>query len=144
MNSILITSVVFITIFGEALLGMFVRRWIPYEYLGTDTKDVVRLITGISATMSGVVLGMLVASAKSYFDARTSEIAEIATEVVTIDRLLARYGPETGEIRSQFHQLVENRADRLWRSQESMASALRPQENMEALLESTKAHGAEE
>jgi hypothetical protein len=138
MNSILITSVVFITVFGEALLGMFVRRWIPSEYLGTDTKDVVRLVTGITATMSGVVLGMLVASAKSYYDARTSEVAELATEVVTIDRLLARYGPETGEIRSQFHQLVKNRADRLWSSQESMASALRPQENMEALLDQLK------
>jgi hypothetical protein len=138
MNSILITSVVFIAVFGEALLGMFVRRWIPSEYLGTDTKDVVRLVTGICATMSGIVLGMLVASAKSYYDARTNEVAELATEVVTIDRVLARYGPETDEIRSRFYQSVESRAVRLWESQESMASALRPQENMEALLDQLK------
>jgi hypothetical protein len=135
MNSILIATVVFITIFGAALLGMYLRRWIPDENLGTDAKDVIRLLTGVTATMSALVLGMLVSSAKSYYDARTSEVAEIASEIVTIDRLLAQYGPETGEIRSRFHQSVENGINRLWRSQESMALAIRPKESGEALLD---------
>jgi hypothetical protein len=135
MNSILISCVVFVTIFGAALLGMFVRRWIPDEHFGTDTKDVIRLVTGITATMSGLVLGMLVSSAKSYYDARNSEVAEIASEILPIDRVLAQYGPETGEIRSQFHVLVEAGVERVWRSQQSMAVALRPKENGEALLD---------
>src|SRR5271168_1859404 len=135
MNSILITSVVFIVTFGAALLGMYLRRWIPDENLGTDSKDVIRLVTGITATMAGLVLGLLVSSAKSYYEARTSEVAELASEVVTIDRLLAQYGPETGEIRAQFHQSVENGVDRLWRSQESVAVAIRPKSGGEALLD---------
>jgi hypothetical protein len=134
MHSILISSVVFVTIFGAALLGMFVRRWIPGEHLGTDAKDAIRLVTGITATMSGLVLGMLVSSAKGYYDARTSEVAEIASRVVTIDRLLAQYGPEMGEVRSQIHQLVEAGVDRVWRSQESLGTALRPKENVGAIL----------
>ena len=135
MNSILITSVVFITIFGAALLGMYVRRWIPDKNLGSDSKDVIRLVTGITATMSGLVLGLLVSSARTYYDARTSEVAELASEVVTIDRLLAKYGPETDEIRSRFHQAVEDGVDRLWKSQESTALAIRPKESGESPLD---------
>ena len=134
MNSILISFVVFATILGAALLGMFVRRWIPDQHLGPDAKDVVRLVTGITATMAGVVLGMLVSSAKGYYDARTSEVAEIASQVVAIDRLLAEYGPETGEFRSQVHVLVQASMERVWGSQDSIAVALRPKENEEALL----------
>jgi Protein of unknown function (DUF4239) len=134
MHSILISSMVFITIFGAALLGMFVRRLIPDEHLGTDAKDAIRLLTGITATMSGLVLGMLVSSANSYYQARTSEVAEIASDVVAIDRLLTQYGPETGEIRLQFRQLVAAGVDRVWQSEESLGMALRPKENGEAFL----------
>jgi hypothetical protein len=134
MHSILISSMVFITIFGAAVLGIFIRRLIPDEHLGTDAKDSIRLLTGITATMSGIVLGMLVSSANSYYQARTSEVSEIASDLVAIDRLLAQYGPETGEVRLQLRQLVGAGIDRIWRSDESLEMALRPKENGEVLL----------
>jgi hypothetical protein len=56
--------------------------------------------------MSALVLGMLVSSAKSSYDASKNEVAEMSSEIVTIDRLLAKYGPETGEIRAEFRQLA--------------------------------------
>jgi hypothetical protein len=134
MHSILISSIVFITVFGAAQLGIFVRQLIPDDHLGADAKDAIRLLTGITATMSGLVLGMLVSSASSYYAARTSEVAEMASDVVSIDRLLARYGPETGDIRLQFHQLVKAGVDRVWQGKESLGKALQPKENGEALL----------
>lgn len=135
MNSLLIGSEVFVTIFGAALLGMFVRRVIPDKHLGTDAKDVIRLVTGITATMSGLVLGMLVSSAKSYYESRTTEVAEMASAIATIDHLLAQYGPETGEIRLQFRELVQAGVDRIWQSQESLGTALKPKEYGDALLD---------
>ncbi len=62
-------------------------------------KETVRLATALISTMAAVVLGMLVSSAKSTYDARKNEVAEMSSEIVTIDRSLERYGPETGKIR---------------------------------------------
>ena len=43
----------------------------PEPHLNSDTKDVVRLSTGLIATLSALVLGLLVASAQaSYQDPR--------------------------------------------------------------------------
>jgi len=44
---------------------MLLRRVLPESHLNNDTKDVVKLGTGIVATMAALVLGLLIASAKS-------------------------------------------------------------------------------
>jgi hypothetical protein len=126
MNSIVVSSIVFAAIFAAALLGMAVRRALPTEHVGPDAKEVVRLTTGLIATMAALVLGMLVSSAKSSYDARKNEIAEMSWDILAIDRLLVKYGPETGEIRVEFRQLVEAGVDRIWPNQVSRQSELRP------------------
>jgi hypothetical protein len=126
MNSILLSSIVFACIFAAALAGMAVRRALPEGHVGSDAKDVVRLATGLIATMAALVLGMLVSSAKSSYDARKNEVAQLSSEIVLIDQLLAKYGPETGEIRAEFRQLVQAGLDRIWPSQASREAELRP------------------
>lgn len=68
MHSFEVSSLVFAIVFGGAIAGMALRRALPPEHLGTDAKDTVRLATGLMVTMTGLVLGMLVSSAKSYYD----------------------------------------------------------------------------
>ena len=58
-------SIVFACVAGGALVGMLLRRVLPESHLNNDTKDVVKLGTGIVATMAALVLGLLIASAKS-------------------------------------------------------------------------------
>jgi hypothetical protein len=135
MNSVLISLGVFVSLFASALLGMRMRRRIPEDHLGSDAKDVIRLVTGITATMSALVLGMLVSSAKTYYDSWNTQIAEIASQVVTIDRLLAQYGPETEEIRSQFRQLVQGGVNRIWPDRDPLGVALKPQETGDILMD---------
>jgi hypothetical protein len=134
MNSILIGLAVFAAIFGSALFGLAIRNKLPPEHLGPDAKDVIRLVTGITATATALVLGMLVSSAKAYYDSWNTQVAEIASQVVTIDRLLAGYGPETTEIRVQFRQLVEGGVERIWPKRETLQNALKPQGNGEILM----------
>ena len=83
MSSIAVSSIVFASIFGSGLVGMVVRRAIPANYLGSGEKEVARLVTGLMTTMAAIVLGMLVSSAKASYDARTNEVAEISSDVVT-------------------------------------------------------------
>ena len=61
---IAIASIVFACVFGGALLGMFLRTVLPEHHLREDSKDVVKVVTGLIATLSALVLGLLIASAK--------------------------------------------------------------------------------
>jgi hypothetical protein len=133
MKSIAVTSIVFGLIFGAALAGMAVRP--AHDPLGPEAKEVVRLTTGLITTMTGLVLGMLVSSAKSIYDAGKDEVANMSMQIVLIDRLLAGYGPETAEIRSQFRQLVEVGIERIWPRQGSLLSDLRPTDQSQILVD---------
>jgi hypothetical protein len=72
MDSIAIRLIVFACVFGAALFGMFLRAVLPEQHLSADSKDTVRLAMGMIATMAALVMGLLVASAKSFYDARAA------------------------------------------------------------------------
>jgi ABC-type multidrug transport system fused ATPase/permease subunit len=72
MNSIVILFIAFAGVFGATLLGMFLRAVLPEQHLSADSKDAVRLGIGVIATMAALVLGLLVTSAKSFFDSQSS------------------------------------------------------------------------
>lgn len=135
MNSIMVSSIVFASVFAAALLGIAIRRALPEDHVGSDAREVVRLATGLIATMSALVLGMLVSSAKASYDASKNEVAEMSADIVAIDRLLAKYGPETGEIRAEFRQLVEFSFDRIWPSDGSRRFELRPGDHGQVLAD---------
>jgi hypothetical protein len=135
MNAIVVSSIVFVCVFGAALVGMAIQRALPEDHLGPDGKEVVRLSTALISTMAAIILGMLVSSAKASYDARKNEVAEMSSEILIIDRLLARYGEETGEVRTQFRQTVEDGVARIWPKDASQGGQLRPGENAEILTE---------
>jgi hypothetical protein len=77
MNPNAIRLIVFACIFAAALLGMLLRSVLPEQHLSADSKDTVRLGMGLIATMAALVLGLLVASAKSFYVAQSSELTEL-------------------------------------------------------------------
>lgn len=135
MSAIVVSSMVFVSIFGSGLLGMAVRRATPTDYLGSGEKEVARLVTGLMTTMAAIVLGMLVSSAKASYDARTNEVAEISSEVLTIDRMLSRYGGETTDIRVQLRLLVQTGVSRIWPAHAPVEADLKPREDGKLLVD---------
>src|SRR5271170_5971241 len=107
MESILVSSTVFLVVFGGALAGMRLRRIVPPNQLGPDVKDVIRLVTGLLVTMTALVLGMLVSTANSSYQQRQDQLTEMASDFVEVDRLLGSYGPETQAAREELHSLAE-------------------------------------
>jgi len=99
MNSTTIGSIVFVCGFGGALLGAALRNVLPNHHLVGDSKEAVKVGMGLVATMAALVLGLLVASAKSSYDAQSNELTEMSAKVVVLDRILAHYGPETKKTR---------------------------------------------
>jgi hypothetical protein len=64
--------------------------------------------------MAALLLGLLVASAKSSYDARSSEVTQMAANVILLDRALAHYGPAAGEARGFLKVATAGVIDQVW------------------------------
>jgi hypothetical protein len=95
----LISLVVLVIVFCSAMLGMLVSRILPQNHLTDQTKSVVNLSTGVIGTLTALVLGLLIAAAASSFNTKNQEVILIAADVIRMDRLLRRYGPEADGLR---------------------------------------------
>jgi hypothetical protein len=126
MNPIVIRLLVFGCVFGGALFGMILRGVLPEEHLSADSKDTVRIGMSLIGTSTALVLGLLVASAKSYYDTQGSELIEMSAQVVLLDRVLAHYGPETKEDRDLLREAIVRVLEGLWPKDSGQHSPLLP------------------
>jgi quinol-cytochrome oxidoreductase complex cytochrome b subunit len=114
LSPIAIGWVVFALVFGRAILAMFVHSTLPEHHLSADSKDVVKLGIAVIATMSALVLSLLIASAKSAFDTRSNQLVQVSADIILLDRVLARCGPETKDARSLLQRSVAATVERFW------------------------------
>ena len=63
--------------------------------MSADTKDVVKLGTGLIGTIAALVLGLLIASANGTFQTQSGQVRQLTADIVLLDQTLAQYGPET-------------------------------------------------
>ena len=94
MNSLTLFWVAFACMFGGLLLGMVLNALLPDHHLSDDSKDMVKLAIGVIATLSALVLGLLIASAKENFDTVTNEFRHTSAKIILLDHVMAQYGPE--------------------------------------------------
>jgi hypothetical protein len=93
---------------------MVLRALLPEKHLSAESKDLVKLGMGLLGTMTALVLGLLIASAKSSYDTQRNGLAQMSGNVIFLDRTLARYGPETGDARKMLHASVDDLLQRTW------------------------------
>src|SRR5437762_886438 len=111
-------------IFGGALLGLLLHGLLPEPHLRDASKDTVKVGAGMIATLSALVLGLLVASAKNTFDTTQAEMTENGTKIILLDRLLADYGPETKATREQLRRTVASGIEMIWPEERTRATGL--------------------
>lgn len=111
MSSLAISMVSFLCVFGAALLGMLVSPKLPIPHQSSESKDVVRLAMGLVATTVAVALGLLVSSAKTFYDTQSNEVTQFAANYILLDQVLAFYGPETKDARSGLRDGLANLLD---------------------------------
>ena len=101
-------------------------RVLPQHHLSSETKDIVKLGMGLVGTMSALVLGLLVASAKGSYDAQSAELTQMSANIALLDRVLAHYGPETKETRDLVRGFVARILDQMWSKDGTGASPVAP------------------
>lgn len=99
---------------GGLFLGYFLGHSLPEHHLNDKSKDSIKMASGMIATLSALVLGLLVASAKNTFD--TIESADNATgaTIILLDRTLAQYGPEAKPAREALKESVNTELGTIW------------------------------
>jgi hypothetical protein len=114
MRPLAVGVVVLACTVGGALVGMWLRRVLPAHHLDEQSRDTMKLGIGLVATLTALVLGLVTASTKSAFDDVSTTIKHAAVDALELDRVLARYGPETGEIRTVLKVNLARRIDSVW------------------------------
>ena len=126
MSPMAIGGIVFVCVFGGALLGMLLRAVLPEHHLSEDSKDIVKLGMGLTAKMAALVLGLVIASAQSSYSTQTSEFTQLSTDIILLDRLLAHYSPETKETRDLIRGVVVRTLNQFWPEKGSQPVQLDP------------------
>jgi hypothetical protein len=114
MSSSLTAGVISVCLFAAVWIGLWLRRLVPKHHFSAETRDTVKLAMGLVATMSALVLGLLVSSAKSSYDTTRGQVIQMASKIALLDRALGVYGPEATELRRQLRILIEEQMRRMW------------------------------
>ena len=113
MTALTVALVTFALVFGGALLGMYFRD-LSEDHLREDVRDVIKLSTGLIGTMAALVLGLLIASAKTSYDTKSIQIKQITADIIQIDLALERYGPDAQNVRIALREAIPPLIDRIW------------------------------
>src|SRR6266576_2832490 len=73
-----VALILFIVLVGVTLLGGRLRRLLPEEQLSAESKDAIKLALGLVGTMTAILLGLLISSAKGAFDTTRTEVIQLA------------------------------------------------------------------
>jgi Protein of unknown function (DUF4239) len=114
LSAVAVSLVAFAIVLGGALLGALLRGALPKHHLNDESKDTIKVGIGLIATLAALVLGLLVASAKSSYDTKSEEIKESAAKIIVLDRSLRQYGPETKPARDALQRAITSRVNLTW------------------------------
>lgn len=114
MDAIGISLIVFACVAGGALFGMFLASVLPPQHLTNEAKDTVKLGMGLIGTMTAILLGLLIASAKTFFDTQSTELTKLSSNVILLDRILAHCGPDAKDARDVLRSAVGRVLDTMW------------------------------
>ncbi len=114
MDAIGVSLIAFALMVGGTFGGAMLRRSVSDHHLDSHARDVVRLGAGLLATISGLLLGLLINSANSSFASQNLQVKHLASDITLLDQLLMRYGPEAQAARELLRSSVQPLVDEVW------------------------------
>ena len=93
---------------------MHISKVLPASHLSDSSRDTLKVMTGLMATLAALILGLLIASAKASYDRANDDFRQLAAKTVLLDRALAEYGLETKEVRASLLNAYKARMDQLF------------------------------
>ena len=135
MNSINISLVVLVIVFGGALLGMALSRRLPDQYLTPDSIAHVKVGASLLTSMFALLLSLQLSSGKSAFDQQEREVSVMASKLALLDRTLFRYGPAAADARAVLRSSVVDMLNQGWPKERLQAPDLKPRAGGEIIFD---------
>jgi hypothetical protein len=110
MSSVTVAVIVFACTFGSGLGGLYLHGRLPQHHRESDSKDVVKLVMGLVATVAALVLGLLISTAHRSYESQQAEVQQIAVHLFQLDRALERL--DAREARQLLRSIVKAEIDR--------------------------------
>lgn len=127
MKPILLSLIIFVCVFGGAVVGMVLRTFLPERHLGEESRHIVTSVgIGLVGAMAGLVLALLITGAQNTFNDKRSELINMSAKIVYLDEILADYGAETNEARALLRHSVISIIDEYWPGDASQHVGLEP------------------
>jgi hypothetical protein len=114
MNGLAIGLVVAACVFAGGVAGTLLDRVLPPEHLSNDSRDVVMLGTGMLSVLASLVLGLLIATAKSAYDTKDADMRSFATDIVSLDETLRQYDDGALSARRALRDYATTLLDDVW------------------------------
>ncbi len=92
---------------GSFALGLWVAKRLPEKHRGPRTHEMVKIVMEMVVTLAAIVLGLLITNAKEGFDGVEGELRNFSVQIISLDRTLASYGPQTGPARDALARFAE-------------------------------------
>jgi hypothetical protein len=103
VSSAAVGLLVFVSVFAGAVIGILLNRLLPEEHLSKESQDVIRLSTGMLSVLASLVLGLLIASAKTSFDRIDADVRQFSSSVIELGDTLRGIGPGAGPALALLH-----------------------------------------
>jgi hypothetical protein len=100
--------------FGFAVVGMVLHRRVSDPHLDEKSRDVVKLVMGLIATISALVLSLLISSSSASYNQQVAQLRTLSANLILLDRALESYGPDANAARAGLRDSVRQTHDRIW------------------------------
>jgi hypothetical protein len=107
---------VFVFLAAAALFSLWLHPRLPEHYRSAETTSNLRLGMGVIATITAVVLGLLISSVKGSFDLASRDVQALAADLIVLDRTLHFYGPNAAHARGLLARYTERVLEGTWPS----------------------------
>ena len=108
-NPLIIGCIVFLILLVGAFAGWTVRQCLPAQHLTDDTKSLVSVSMAVVATVSALVLGLLISNANTSFRTLGGDVTTLSAQILRLDNILRRYGPDTYPARETLRQYAKQK-----------------------------------
>ena len=109
LNPLIIGFVVFFMLLAGAFVGWITRQRLPAHHLTDETKNLVSVSMAVVATVSALVLGLLISNANTSFNAIGGEVTALSAQIIRLDNVLRRYGPDAKPARETLLKYAEHK-----------------------------------
>jgi hypothetical protein len=114
MNPIATAFAVAACVFAGAMSGLYFHGVLPAGHRSKETQEVVRLGTGMLSVLASLVLGLLIATAKTTYDTADHAMRAYSADLVLLDETLRDYGADAAAPRDTLRRYTQQALSDNW------------------------------